>query len=144
MPDLIKAVWAFQESSPFSVQQIANILFDIREGSFSGNNMPFIYARQMSCSIKEEDGRFIVHFADGHKEFVTIDTYNHQLTTQGEWWYRGVYTFKQEKDHTKITYEIFNVAQTARWVASLMILPEKGTHKKSFHDFVKRIESVIR
>ncbi|RFS17634.1 hypothetical protein [Emticicia sp. C21] len=144
MPDIMKPVWVFQKISSFSVQQIEEVVFAIDEGSFSGNDMPFLYANQTSCHIKEENGRYVVHFHDGHKEFVTTDTSRHQLIMQGEWWYRGVYTFTQEEDYTKITYEIFNIAQTARWIASLMILPEKTTHEKRFHDFVRRIEAVIK
>jgi hypothetical protein len=144
MPDIHEPVWIFQKISSFSVQQIEDIVFAIDEGSFSGNDMPFIYANHTSCHIKEENNRFIVHFHDGHKEFVTIDTSKHQLIMQGEWWYRGVYTFIEEKDHTKIIYEVFNIAPTARWVAALMILPEKGTHEKNFQDFVRRIEAFIR
>ncbi|RYU97416.1 hypothetical protein [Emticicia agri] len=144
MPAKRKPLWIFEKSSQFSIQDIENVLFDIDEGSFSGNDMPFIYTNQMSCHIKEENGRFIVHFHDGHKEFVTVDTTNHQLTIQGEWWYKGVYTLSQENNHTNISSQVFNVARKGRWMASLMALFEKTTHEKNFHVFVERIEAAIK
>lgn len=136
-----KPIWTFEKTIKLSIEQVEAILFDIKEGDFKKNELPFILKGKTNCVITKRDTKFSIAFEDGHKEYVEIDKLNHTLSTQGEWWYRGLYTLIQEGDVTSIKFQIFNVAERYRWVASLMVLPEKNTHKNNFENFVTKIET---
>jgi hypothetical protein len=82
--------------------------------------LPF---RQRQLTISKTKDGFVAVFEDGHKQFIIPGS--HSLILQGEWWYRGRYTWKAVGNETRIKLEVYNVAQGKRWTASLMILPEK-------------------
>jgi len=133
-------VWSFEKTTSLTVSEIEALLFDLQEGNFTPGNLPFILSDRGRCNIKFIDARYVVEFIDGHKEFIEIDKANHTLAMQGEWWYRGLYALKELPEGTKVTLNVYNVAERFRWVASLMIVPDKKKHQQGFEIFVSAIE----
>jgi|GEM_PF-6097737 len=141
-----KPFWTFEKTTNLSIKDIEAILFKIGVGQYKSDSLPFILASKSSCIISIDgnsiDGnKFIISFEDGHKEYIIIDYANHTLTTQGEWWYRGIYSLHLKGEKTLIKLNIFNVAKKHRWAASLMICPQKNKHKENFEKFVANLES---
>lgn len=135
-----KPVWSFEKTTKFSIEKVEEILFAMHTGEYKLENFPFILKNRTQCFVTKESELFIITYKDGHKEFVTIDATNHKLTYQGEWWYKGVYTLQRNNNQTIITLDIYNVANKFRWVASLMILPEKKKHKADFEQLINNLE----
>ncbi|HZV68578.1 MAG TPA: hypothetical protein VFG10_03510 [Saprospiraceae bacterium] len=135
-----KPVWTFEKTTTLKVNEIESILFDIKEGQFTDERLPFILKDKTSCNIKFIYERYVVTFDGGHTEYISIDKSKHTLTIQGEWWYKGVYSFQQLAGTSLISLKIFNVSKKVRWAASLMILPEKQKHKIGFDIFIKNLD----
>lgn len=136
-----KPVWTFEKTTSLSIEDIETILFEIAEGHYKSDSLPFILRGKSNCQIVKDDSKLIVLFEDGHKEYVTIDKANHKLTIQGEWWYRSIYSLRQQGDKTLIRSDIYNVAGKQHWIASLMILPEKRKHKRNFLKLIADLEA---
>jgi hypothetical protein len=136
-----KPVWTFESTTILSIADIETILFEITDGEYQSDSLPFILRGKSSCKIVKDGSRFIILFEDGHKEYVIIDKANHKLTTQGEWWYQGIYSLHLQGDKKLIRLNVYNVAEKQRWAAALMILPKKYKHKGNFIKFVADLES---
>jgi hypothetical protein len=134
-------VWSFEKRTSLTMEQIEAILFNVSEGNFKADELPFILKGKSNCKIIKIDERFAISFEDAHKEYIGVDKANHKLTAQGEWWYKGVYTLQSSDERTSIKLDIYNHAEKYRWVASLMILPEKNKHKVAFEKFIIDLEN---
>ena len=135
-----KPIWTFEKTTHLSIEDIGTILFDITDVESKSDSLPFILSGKSNCKIFKDNCEFTVLFDDGHKEYITLDSANHSLTAQGEWWYQGVYSLHRQVDMTVIKLDVSNVAKNQRWAASLMILPEKTKHKMDFEKFVVDLE----
>ena len=51
---------------------------------------------------------------------VEVDETRHTLAVQGHWWYRGVYTVREDPRGSLVEYRVHNVARRGRWVVPLM------------------------
>ena len=140
----MKPVWSFEKHTSLTIGQIEAILFDIKEGEFKSDALPHVLSGKCNCAIEGEGERFKVFFEDGHKEFISMERGNNTLTIQGEWWYKGVYSIHQKSEFRLIRLDVYNIAENHRWVASLLILPEKRKHKANFEQFVSGLEKVIQ
>lgn len=136
-----KPVWIFEKTINLTQGQVEKILFDITDGNFKSDNLPFILKGKTNCTILKDNERFIISFEDGHKEYIRIDKANHKISVQGEWWYQGVYSLRPSNANTIVTLDIYNIADKFKWVASLMILPEKVKHKTMFEKFILELEN---
>jgi hypothetical protein len=59
--------------------------------------------------------------ADANGIYVESDNKQHTLAISGQWWFRGEYRVRQERPHTLLTYQVFNVAPAAtRWLVPLV------------------------
>ena len=137
-----KPVWSFESSIHLTINQIEKVLFNIKEGVFT-HNLPFILSDKTACSIKFNGDRYIISFEDGHREYIDVDKSNHVLRIQGQWWYKGVYSFQQLGNKTLIRLNVFNIAEKFRWAAAIMILPEKQKHQMAFDAFIDRLKTII-
>jgi hypothetical protein len=132
--------WTFQKQTSLSLAEAERIVFDIHEGNYTTEELPFMLRGKSACRIVRDGLRYTITFADGHKELIEADPQKHSLAVQGQWWYRGVYTFESDGTRTLITLKVYNVAKKLKWAASLMILPEKKEHQKNFERFVHDLE----
>jgi len=136
--------WTFETRIPYAVEQVKKILFDIREGSFKGDELPVILWNQGDSVIKSEKGQWTVYFDQGHKAFLFIDKPAHTIALQGQWWYRGVYDLIEEAgESTTVKLRIYNIAPAFQWFASLMIIRQKQAHQMAFQDFIQQLEARI-
>lgn len=140
----LKPVWNFEQTIDLPLSAIEPIVFeDIHEGSFKAAELPFILSGHADCNIKKTDSRFELTFADGHQEFLYLDQANYSFALQGQWWYRGVFQFVPQGKQTLIKANVYNIAKQFRWVASLMILPERNKHKSNFEGFVEALKREV-
>lgn len=51
-----------------------------------------------------------------------IDAEHHQVVLEGDWWYRGVYSFEAHERGTVVTYRAFNIARKFRFMVPLVLL----------------------
>jgi hypothetical protein len=51
---------------------------------------------------------------------VEVDQKRHTLAIQGHWWYRGVYTVREDPRGSVVEYRVHNVATRGRWAVPLM------------------------
>jgi hypothetical protein len=146
-PEIMKEnnpVWTFEGSSDLPISEMESMLFSIKEGNFKARSLPFITNSNLNYTVRQDNLRYILTFTDGHEEYVSIDKVNNILTIQGQWWYRGVYKLIPQRNKTLIRLEVYNVAKKNRWIASLMILPDKNKHKEAFERFVKKLENAMK
>lgn len=139
-----KPIWTFEKTTNLTLEQIEEILFNIQSGYYKSGSLSFILKGKTSCEVKKEGDQFVISFEDGHKEHITINMANHKLTNQGEWWYQGVYSFQPISEKTSIRFDIYNNADNYRWIASLMIIPEKNKHKTGFEKFIVDLENEVK
>ena len=60
-----------------------------------------------------------------------VDYRNHKLTTQGEWWYRGVTSVESHPRGSLVVYRVTNIAPgVGWWVAQLVQGPEHARNMK--------------
>lgn len=52
---------------------------------------------------------------------VEIDSRAHTLTTQGEWWYRGVYAIERHPHGSRIIYHVYNIAPGIGWWGAQLV-----------------------
>jgi hypothetical protein len=139
-----KPVWSFESKTILSVEDIEGILFEIKDGQYKSSSLPFIWRGKPNCKIVKDGSKLIISFEDSHKEYVTLDKANHKIIIQGEWWYRGIYSLYQQGGKSLIKLDVYNVAEKQRWIASLMILPEKHKHKGNFAKLVADLETEFK
>ncbi len=49
---------------------------------------------------------------------VEVDKVQHSIATQGEWWYRGVYSVTSHSRGSLVTYDVYNIAPgIGHWAA---------------------------
>jgi hypothetical protein len=51
---------------------------------------------------------------------VEVDQNRHTLAIQGHWWYRGVYTVREDPRGSLVEYRVYNIATRGRWAVPLM------------------------
>jgi len=51
---------------------------------------------------------------------VEVDQKRHTLAIQGHWWYRGVYTVREDPRGSMVEYRVHNIATRGRWAVPLM------------------------
>jgi len=51
---------------------------------------------------------------------VEVDQKRHTLAIQGHWWYRGVYTVREDPRGSLVEYRVHNIATRGRWAVPLM------------------------
>ncbi|WP_020574079.1 hypothetical protein [Actinopolymorpha alba] len=44
------------------------------------------------------------------------------VIVQGGWWYRGVTSIESHPDGARVTYRVYNIARTNRWMVPLVLL----------------------
>jgi hypothetical protein len=55
-----------------------------------------------------------------HTATIEVDQKRHTLAIQGHWWYRGVYTVREDPRGSLIEYRVYNIATLGRWAVPLM------------------------
>ena len=134
-------IWEFSEIANVPFSHAKSIIFNIEEGAFDSEHLPFILKRKEKCEIIKTENTFLIKFPH-HQENVIIDNQKNKFIIQGEWWYRGIYELKMDTETTtRITLEVHNIAKKYRWVAGIMVLPEKSKHQANFENFVKMLEN---
>ncbi len=134
-----KPVWTFGTDCPFALNAIEAVVFDLKINNEKNSSQSFLLAGKTGYVLTEEDGGMLISFTDGQSGRIFVNRQQHLLIIEGEWWYRGVYRFSPVGESTKITLSVFNVAKNLRWLAALMILPDRKKHLASLIDFAKRI-----
>lgn len=71
---------------------------------------------------------------------VDVDRSQHTLATQGEWWYRGVYTVSPHPQGSLLTYRVYNVAPTAsRWLVPFVTRQTAATLPGAFSQLLQTV-----
>jgi hypothetical protein len=120
------------------LQEAQQVFFDLREGTFSGLTAPFLVRGKGEVKITYNNVHFIVEFADGHREFITVEKEHNRIAVQGEWWYRGEYTLTAAGNKTLVQLEVFNLADQ-EWMVSLMNIGARKKHEIAFQRLCKMI-----
>lgn len=57
----------------------------------------------------------------GGKMTLSVDPQRHSVTTQGEWWYRGVFSVEAHSRGSCVRYSVFNIAPGIGWWAAQLV-----------------------
>jgi hypothetical protein len=135
-------LWTFESTTPLTIDQIESRLFDLKEGEYNSDKKPFLLRNKAGFKISKENSTYTIEFKDGHKEYIELDPAGHSIRIRGMWWYQGVYTAHAHLEGTMIRLEVYNIARSFRWAASLMVMKEKKKHEKMFHDCLRELKAV--
>jgi hypothetical protein len=149
----MKSVWTFNCVINAPLSEVKKKFFDVREGEFSELSAPLLVQGKGPVKIKFDTVMYTVTFSDGHAEYISVEPEANQISVQGEWWYRGEYTFSahvdlspdSNRDTLEVTHvqlEVFNLADQA-WMVSLMNIGAKRKHEIAFVSLCKRAEKTI-
>lgn len=145
----MKLLWTFNCETNLPLEEAQQVFFDFREGSFSELTAPLLVKGKGEVKISYNNIHFVVEFADGHREFVSVEKEKSKIAVQGEWWYRGEYTLTAAvssstgsvEHKTNVQLEVFNLADQ-EWMVSLMNIGAKRKHELAFQSLCKRVRSV--
>ena len=71
---------------------------------------------------------------------VDIDRHQHVLATQGEWWYRGVYTIELHPRGSLLAYRVYNVAPPgSRWLVPFVTRQYPAALQASFQQVLQAL-----
>ena len=137
----MKSLWTFNCETDMPLEEAQQVFFDFREGSFSEFTAPLLVKGKGDVKITFDKIHFVVEFADGHREFASIEKEKSLIAIQGEWWYRGEYTLTAVGNKTNVQLEVFNLADQ-EWMVSLMNIGAKKKHEIAFQSLCKRARRV--
>lgn len=137
----MKSIWIFQAVVDAPIKEVLDLFSNLRAGEFDEMAAPFIVAGKGKVHITYDNVLYVVTFADGHREFASVDREANMVAVQGEWWYRGEYTFAPEGDKTRVQLEVFNLADQ-EWMVSLMNIGAKRKHEAAFVALCRMAERV--
>jgi hypothetical protein len=140
----MEPIWTFESKLDLSLKDIEDILFNIPEGEFTKNNVPFILSGKGNGNVSKKDGQFIVQFENGYKQSLAVNRDQHTLTVKGQWWYCGVFTIYNEYPRTRISLQVFNIAESSGWLVPMMIWNKKVRFWKNFDQFVETLNKKAR
>lgn len=60
---------------------------------------------------------------------VEVDMVHHNIATQGEWWYRGVYSVSPHPHGSLVTYDVYNIAPGIGWWAAQLVQGRENAGK---------------
>ncbi len=139
-----KPRWVISGVIEAPVDEVAKILFDIRPGRATADNDVLHYATYMKwwggAPLIVEGGptdyRVKMDKPGGHVDKFTVDRDRLTLTSQGNWWYRGVHSLEPHERGTRIVHRVYNIAPGAgQFIVPLMQLRLKSEMK----DGMKRL-----
>lgn len=139
-------IWIFQQTINTPLPTVWSLLADFPVGKPSAKQ-PFLLSDYNVTAIEGTEQSYTIHYEmQGSKQqmFAFIDQLKHEVGLQGQWWYRGVYQLERQGDTTLLTLSVYNVAPgLGRWAARLMVLGQKGEHRKGFQKLVGRMEEAV-
>lgn len=138
-----KPLWSFERIVGISIDRVENFLFDVRKGVYTEENLPFILISDSPCIIKFRNGTFNVEFKNGHKEYIIVNRRKHEISLQGEWWYRGTYKLSSLNGQTRIVLTVYNIAPYFGWIVNIMAKNKKVNHEKDFENFIERLLNTL-
>lgn len=138
---MTKLLWTFEKEIAITTGQAESILFNIREGRFAVDELPFLLRDAGNgCTITGKNNSFAALFADDHKMFIETDYANHNISIQGEWWFKALYSLVDKDNKTILNLSIYNVAEKFSWAAQLMNSSKKEKYRDSFYRFADRLQ----
>lgn len=132
-------IWIFESWLDLSMKEAEDTLLSVREGDFNKDTVPFILSGKGNCSITKKDDVFTARFDDGHKEFITLDRDLHTITVKGQWWYCGVFTIINAAPRTRISLQVYNVAESSGFLVPMMLWNKKLQFRKNFDKFIEAL-----
>lgn len=57
-----------------------------------------------------------------HNEIIEVDRASRTVAVSGHWWYRGVTRIDPHERGSLVTFELQNIAQTAKWAVAGILL----------------------
>lgn len=132
-------IWTFTCDVDLPFGEAKKVFFDFREGEFNELSAPFLVAGKGNVKVTFDRIHFVVEFADGHREFASMEEENNLIAIQGEWWYRGEYTLIPSGQKTTVQLQVFNLADQ-EWLVSLMNTNAERKHEIAFKSLCKMAE----
>src|SRR5690242_3047444 len=100
---LVSGIIACQVARVWTALIDANpILTSADKASLTGNSVPPSFSTTIGMP-------------GAGKLTVQVDTMNHCIAVQGEWWYRGVYRVEPHERGSLVSYEVYNIAPGLGW-----------------------------
>ncbi|MQA86130.1 MAG: PPOX class F420-dependent oxidoreductase [Streptosporangiales bacterium] len=96
------------------------------------------------------DGGSDVVLAGGPRRFagphihVEVDREHRVFATEGNWWYRGEYTFEPHERGTIVVHRVYNIARVGRWAVPLVLLQYRLSGMFTAHTLMTQVEGVLR
>lgn len=95
------------------LDRVVDLVFSVRSGPVGPDNAALLHAVQESPAMEMTGGpeHFETRLADGHSLQLVLFREARIVRIQGQWWYRGEYTFDAHPEGTLMTYRIYNLAR---------------------------------
>ena len=114
--------------------RVLDLVFDVRPGPVGPDNALLLHAAQGPAAMQLTGGpdQFEANVAGtGSVLHVTLLREERTFRVEGEWWYRGEYTFVPQGDDTLLTYRVFNLTRVPNLVIKLWQFPSLRRRQRS-------------
>lgn len=133
------SVWTFNATIHAPLHEVKEVMMNFREGQYTALAAPLLVAGKGRVKITFDKVHYVAEFEDGHREYISVDADRNFVAVQGEWWYRGEYTFTADGHVTQARLEVFNLADQ-EWLVSLMNINAERKHELAFLSLCKMAE----